>query len=201
MVRLTYCLYPGCNHLNDDEGRTDLCGCHLQKLIKVIKRKKKELPNFYRGVGVHKILERLIRTEILKLLDVDEETIRKVVSKAKPPYDFIMMQLGSYKNEKEKLNLKFRQFKSKHYNFVGRKEKVFCSVFFIYLDKKTANLKMVMFRTRSKHSAGELERKMFSVIIPRLKEIIFAQQGYPLDEWNKHVSYEGHYYHYIQQSS
>ena len=85
LVRLTYCLYPGCNHLNDDEGRTDLCGCHLQKLIKVIKRKKKEHPNFYRGVGVHKILERLTRTEILKLLNVDEETIRKVVSKANPP--------------------------------------------------------------------------------------------------------------------
>ncbi|MEM2144243.1 MAG: hypothetical protein QW279_02700 [Candidatus Jordarchaeaceae archaeon] len=196
MVATSLCLYPKCAHLNDDEGRTDLCGCHLQELLNIINRRKRENPNIYKGTSVHKLVERLTRTEILKLLSVDEEAIRKIVSKAKPPYDFTMIPLGSYKSEDERRNLKFKQFKGEHYNMVGGKTCAFCSVLFIYLDREGV-LKMAMFRTRSKHSASELERRMFSVIVPRLKEIIFAQQEYPLDEWDRHVSYEGHYYHYI----
>jgi hypothetical protein len=52
-----------------------------------------------------------------------------------------------------------------------------------------------MFRTKSNHLAGELEKTM-SFTIPRLKEIVFAQDGYPFDEWDRHISYEGHYYHF-----
>ena len=189
------CLYPNCAHLNDDKGRTDLCGCHLQELLNVIKRKKRENPNLYKGVSAHKLIERLTRTQILKLLEVDERTIRDVVSKTKPPYDFEMVTLGSYRDEENRRNLKFRQFKGKYFNMVRVKEMVFCSVFFVYRNKE-GSTEMAMFRTRSKHPAGKLEKRMASVILPRLKEIIFAQQGYPFNEWDLHVSYDGHYYHY-----
>jgi len=77
----SYLLYlPKLYPLKNDEERTNFCICYLRKLIKVTKRKERENPYFYRGVGVHKILERLTRTEILKLLDVEgtiKETIRK----------------------------------------------------------------------------------------------------------------------------
>jgi len=189
------CLYPNCTHLNDDEGRTDLCGCHLQELLKIIKRKKRKNPNFYRGISLAKLIEQLTKTQILTLLNVEEGTIKNIVSKTKPPYDFDLVSLGIYRDEEDKRNLKIRQFKAKYFNMVGGKERVFCSVFFIYLNKKYAT-EMMMFRTRTKHLAGELEKRMISIIVPRLKEIIFAQQGYPLNEWDLHVSYDGHYYHY-----
>lgn len=189
------CLYPRCTHVNDDEGITDLCGCHVQDLINAIERKKRENPNFFRGKGPHKIRELLTRIEILQLLGVDEKTIRNTVAKANPPYDFEMSVVGKYKNEKERLNLKFGQFKSSHYNMVGPRADVLCSVFFIHSNKKD-ELELLMFRTKSKHTAGELEKKMFSFIVPRLKEIVFAQEGYPFDEWTQHISHEGTYYHY-----
>lgn len=191
---VSYCLYPNCTHLNDDEGITDLCGCHIQDLIHAIKRKKKDNPNYCRGKGAHKIRERLTRTEILKLLSVDERTIRNIVSKGKPPYSFKMVPIGEYENAEDRRKLKFSQFKSRYFNMVSPRKEAFCSVFFIHTTKDDS-LELVMFRTRSKHIAGELEKKMYTFIIPRLKEIIFAQQKYPFDEWLLHVSYDGHYYH------
>jgi len=189
------CLYPKCTHVNDDEGITDLCGCHVQDLIRAIERKKRENPDFFRGEGPHKIREHLTRIEILQLLNVDERTIRNIVSKAKPPYDFEMTTIGKYENEEERLNLKWAQFKSKYYNMIEPRAKAFCSVFFIHFNKDGA-LELLLFRTKSKHIASELEKKMAPFIIPRLKEIVFAQDGYPFIEWDRHISYEGHYYHY-----
>jgi len=125
---LRNCLYPGCTHVNDDPERTDLCGCHLLELLNSIKRLKKENPH-YKGVRYNKIIERLTRTQILKLLNVDEETIRKIVSKAKPPYDFEMIPLGTYHNEKERIRLKRSNLPEKYYNYVGKRELVYCSVF------------------------------------------------------------------------
>jgi hypothetical protein len=188
-------LYPGCTHVNDDEGKTDLCGCHVLDLIKAVERKKRENPYFFRGKSPHKIREHLTRIEILQLLNVDERTIRNIVSEAKPPYDFEMTTIGKYENERERLNLKFAQFKSKYYDMIEPRAKAFCSIFFIHYHGNDA-LELLMFRTKSKHIAGELEKTM-PFIIPRLKEIIFAQDGYPFDEWNRHISYEGHYYHYV----
>lgn len=187
-------MYPKCTHVNDDEGKTDLCGCHVRDLIKAIERKKKENPYFFRGKGPHKIREHLTRIEILQLLNIDERTIRNIVSKAKPPYDFKMTTIGKYENEKERLNLKSAQFKSKYYNMIGPRAKAFCSIFFIHFNENDA-LELLMFRTKSKHIASELQKKM-PFIIPRLKEIVFAQDGYPFNEWARHISYEGHYYHY-----
>lgn len=180
-MSVAYCLYPNCTHLNDDEGITDLCGCHIQDLIQAIKRKKKENPNYYRGKGAHRIRERLTRIEILKLLNVDERDIRDIVSKGKPPYSFEMVSMGKYENAEDRRKLKSRQFKSKYFTKVRAGEKALCSVFFIHCTKDNS-LELVMFRTRSKHVAGELEKRMATFIIPRLKEIVFAQQEYPFDE-------------------
>lgn len=182
-------------HTNDDEGKTDLCGCHIQDLYNAIERKKRQHPDFFKGVSPQKIRDCLTKTEILQLLAVNERTIREIVFHAKPPYDFEMKSVGGYENEEERLNLKFGQFKSEHYNMVGPREKVFCSVFFIHFSENDA-LELLMFRTKSKHVAGELEKNMMTFLVPRLKEIIFAQDGYPFDEWHHHISYEGHWYHY-----
>ena len=194
-MSVSLCLYPNCTHLNDDEGITDLCGCHIQDLIQAIKRKKKENPNYYRGKGAHKIRESLTRTEILELLNVDERVIRDIVSKGKPPYSFEMVSVGKYKNEEDRRKLKSRQFKSEYFTKVRASNKALCSVFFIHCTKDSS-LELVMFRTRSKHVAGELEKRMMTFIIPRLKEIVFAQQEYPFSEWHLHVSYDGHCFHY-----
>ena len=195
-MSVPHCLYPNCTHLNDDKGITDLCGCHIQDLIQAIKRKKKENPNYHRGKGAHKIREYLLRTEILELLNVDETTIRDIVSKVKPPYSFEMVSIGKYENAEDRQKLKFRQFKSEYFDMVRHAEKAFCSVFFVYHKKDDSSLELVMFRTRSKHVVGELEKRMATFIIPRLKEIVFAQQEYPFNEWRLHVSYDGHYFHY-----
>lgn len=194
-MSVSICIYPNCTHVNDDEGITDLCGCHLQELIDAIKRKKKENPKFYGGKGPHKIRERLLRIEILKLLNVDERTIREIVSKVKPPYSFKLVPIGKYENDEDRQKLKSMQFKSKYYDGVRPSDNVFCSVFFIYYTPDDS-LELVMFRTRSKHNAGELKKRMMTFIISRLKEIIFTQQNYPFDEWLLHVSYDGHYYHF-----
>ena len=180
--------------MNDDEGKTDLCGCHVQDLVKAIERKKKENPHFFRGKGPHKIREHLTRIEILQLLNVDEKAIRNIVSKARPPYDFEMTKIGKCENEKERLKLKSAQFKSEYYNMIGSRAKAFCSIFFVHFNENNA-LELLMFRTKSKHIASEIEKKM-PFIIPRLKEIVFAQVGYPFNEWGRHISYEGHYYHF-----
>ena len=193
-MSVRYCLYPDCTHLNDDKGITDLCGCHLQDLLQAIKRKKRENPEAYRGKGAHKIRERLTRIEILLLLNVDERTIRDIVSKGKPPYSFEMVSLGKYENAEDRRRLKFSQFRSKYFTRVSRKKEALCSVFFIYHTKDDSS-ELVMFRTTSKHVAGELEKRMMPFIVTRLKEIVFAQQEYPFDEWLVHVSYDGHYYH------
>jgi len=194
-LSVSLCLYPNCTHLNDDKGITDLCGCHIQDLIQAIRRKKKENPDYYKGKGAHRIHESLTRTEILELLNVDERAIRDIVSKGKPPYTFEMVSIGKYKNEEDRRKLKSRQFKSEYFNMVGPSDRALCSVFFIYRTKE-GSLELVMFRTRLKHIAGELDKRMAPFIIRRLKEIVFAQQEYPFSEWRLHVSYDGHYFHY-----
>lgn len=90
----------------------------------------------------------------MQLLNVGERTIRNIVSKAKPPYDFEMTTIGEYENEKERLKLKFAQFKSKYYNMIGPRAKAFCSIFFIHFNENDA-LELLMSRTKSKHLASE----------------------------------------------
>ncbi|MCL5949058.1 MAG: hypothetical protein M1490_01100 [Candidatus Bathyarchaeota archaeon] len=96
----------------------------------------------------------------------------------------------------KKHELKERKFKSKYYHMItGRDAKAYCSIFFIHT-LKDDKLELLMFRTKSKQGVAELEKKIHSFIIPRLKEIVFALDGHPFEEWLQHISYEGHYYHY-----
>lgn len=170
------------------------CGTHITRIQTAIAKRKSEDPDYRRGVGFSKLSERLTRMEILRLLGVDEDTVMKTVSKLKPPYDFKESLVGTFGNEDERRALKSAQFKGKHF-LGGGKTEAYCSVFLI-TSNDSGEQELVMFRTETKHPMGELQVKMSSTIMPRLKEILFARKGYPYREWADHVSYDGYDFHY-----
>lgn len=62
------CIIPGCMHFNDDPGQTNLCGCHIVELQKIIKKLgSKNHPRFTHR-RLNKIIETLSQEEIIKLM-------------------------------------------------------------------------------------------------------------------------------------
>jgi hypothetical protein len=63
----SHCIVPGCTCFNDDVGATNLCGHHLEELLKKIKiLKRMKDPRFYHNS--YKRIENLSKEQILALL-------------------------------------------------------------------------------------------------------------------------------------
>lgn len=170
-----------------------MCGTHLIALQAAFTKRKRQHPNYRTGMGLSK-LGQLRRIEILSLLGVDQEVMMRTVSKLAPPHDFREHNVGAFSTEEERRRLKSEQFKSSHFLGGGKKE-AYCSVFFLITNEQGTQ-ELIMFRTRKKHPMGELAESMFSVIVPRLKEILFARGGYPYSEWADHISCDGYDFHF-----
>lgn len=72
------CIIPGCTHFNDDPGRTNLCGCHMVELRKVIKKLRGENHPRFVHRRLNKIIETLSQEEIIKLISERQLPIEEI---------------------------------------------------------------------------------------------------------------------------
>ncbi|MCL5949057.1 MAG: hypothetical protein M1490_01095 [Candidatus Bathyarchaeota archaeon] len=72
-------------------------------MYRAIEKKKRQNASYFKGKSPPKIRENLLRIEMLQLLGVDEKTIRNIVAKVEPPYDFELSAAGHYGDEKTRV--------------------------------------------------------------------------------------------------